>query len=105
MHALATFPARSDCLHLLPEGIADRRIQAPGRLELWIRCERRPLPVIGRGSDGVYVGEASQLKRRGYHYSRPGPSQMTNIRLKEERGPATDDTAHWKSDSIPIKLL
>lgn len=39
---------------------------------------------IGRDSDGVYVGEASQLKRRGYHYSRPGPSQMTNIRLNAE---------------------
>ena len=28
---------------------------------------------IGHGTDGSYVGEASQLRRRAYHYARPGP--------------------------------
>ena len=35
----------------------------------------------GHGTDGSYIGEASQLKRRAYHYTRPGPSQATNIRM------------------------
>lgn len=30
------------------------------------------------------MGEASQLKRRAYHYTRPGPSQATNIRMNAE---------------------
>ena len=30
---------------------------------------------------GVYVGEASILRRRMQHYRTPGPSQSTNIRL------------------------
>lgn len=38
----------------------------------------------GHGRDGAYIGEASQLKRRGYHYTRPGPSQATNIRMNAE---------------------
>lgn len=38
----------------------------------------------GIGQDGAYIGEASQLKRRAYHYARPGPSQMTNIRMNAE---------------------
>ena len=38
----------------------------------------------GAGQDGVYIGEASQLRRRGYHYTRPGPSQATNIRMNAE---------------------
>jgi hypothetical protein len=38
----------------------------------------------GQGTDGSYVGEASQLRRRAYHYARPGPSQATNIRMNAE---------------------
>lgn len=38
----------------------------------------------GHGQDGSYIGEASQLKRRAYHYTRPGPSQATNIRMNAE---------------------
>lgn len=38
----------------------------------------------GAGQDGVSIGEASELKRRGYHYRRPGPSQTTNIRMNAE---------------------
>ena len=30
----------------------------------------------------AYVGEAEILTRRIYHYSHPGPSQQTNLRLK-----------------------
>lgn len=38
----------------------------------------------GRGITGSYIGEASQLRRRAYHYAHPGPSQMTNIRMHAE---------------------
>lgn len=38
----------------------------------------------GHGTGGSYVGEASQLKRRAYHYTRPGPTQATNIRMNAE---------------------
>lgn len=38
----------------------------------------------GRGQNGAYIGEASLLKRRGYYYTRPGPSQATNIRMNAE---------------------
>jgi hypothetical protein len=38
----------------------------------------------GLGQGGAYVGEASQLKRRAYHYTRPGPSQATNLRMNAE---------------------
>lgn len=46
---------------------------APGLYRFWIESsEPRP---------GVYVGEASILRRRMQHYRTPGPSQSTNIRL------------------------
>jgi hypothetical protein len=31
----------------------------------------------------IYVGEAEELRRRIQHYRTPGPSQTTNLRLKE----------------------
>ena len=38
----------------------------------------------GHGIDGAYIGEAAQLRRRVYQYAKPGPSQMTNLRMNVE---------------------
>jgi hypothetical protein len=32
----------------------------------------------------VYVGESDDLRRRNYHYRRPGPSQQTSQRLHDD---------------------
>ena len=32
---------------------------------------------------GIYIGEASLLPRRIYHYTKPGISQQTNIRMNQ----------------------
>ncbi|HEY3355360.1 MAG TPA: hypothetical protein VGQ83_19075 [Polyangia bacterium] len=44
----------------------------PGLYRFWIESDPRP---------GVYIGEASDLRRRMQHYRTPGPSQTTNVRL------------------------
>lgn len=31
----------------------------------------------------IYIGEASRLRRRFQHYRTPGPTQTTNLRLRE----------------------
>lgn len=47
----------------------------PGLYRFWIEgADERP---------SVYVGEASDLRRRMQHYRTPGVSQATNIRLNE----------------------
>jgi hypothetical protein len=47
----------------------------PGLYRLWIEgADERP---------GVYIGEASNLRRRMQSYRTPGVSQTTNIRLNE----------------------
>lgn len=47
----------------------------PGLYRFWIESSgSRP---------GVYIGEASDLRRRMQHYRTPGPSQVTNIRVNE----------------------
>jgi|GEM_PF-1518370 len=37
----------------------------------------------GKKTKNIYVGEASELARRIYHYVNPGVNQQTNIRLNE----------------------
>ncbi len=39
--------------------------------------------LTGRGMEQRYIGETVDLQRRFLHYRTPGPSQMTNIRIKE----------------------
>ncbi len=33
---------------------------------------------------GVYIGETDGLRRRAQHYRSPGPTQRTNVRMKQE---------------------
>lgn len=35
------------------------------------------------GRERRYVGEADRLRRRFHHYRRPGPSQSTNLRMRD----------------------
>lgn len=39
--------------------------------------------LTGNGTTQHYVGETVQLRRRFRHYRNPGPSQTTNIRIRE----------------------
>lgn len=42
--------------------------------------------VSGPELSAVYIGETDNLKRRMQHYRTPGPTQVTNRRLKNELG-------------------
>ena len=47
----------------------------PGLYRFWVESlSSRP---------GVYIGEASDLRRRMQHYRTPGQSQLTNVRMNE----------------------
>lgn len=47
----------------------------PGLYRFWLDS--------GHERPGVYIGEASDLRRRAQHYRTPGSSQTTNIRLND----------------------
>lgn len=51
------------------------RDREPGLYRFWIES--------GVDRPGVYVGEASELRRRIQHYRTPGIRQATNLRLRE----------------------
>jgi hypothetical protein len=49
---------------------------------------------------GIYIGEASILRRRMQHYRTPGPSQSTNIRLN-----ATLKDAILSGASVTVSVI
>jgi hypothetical protein len=55
----------------------------PGLYRFWIEG--------GDDRPEVYIGEASDLRRRAQHYRTPGPSQTTNVRLNELLKSAVSD--------------
>lgn len=53
--------------------------------DLVVAPDRYRLRLAAGNSLAVYAGEAVDLRRRGYHYRRPGPTQRTSILTMDGR--------------------
>jgi hypothetical protein len=112
-YVLATVQRHEALLHEALANVAGCELAQAGSLALqrhgfghrWVICvPHRPVaspvfPILPRSSgiyrlpmsDGpdqglllVYVGESDDLRRRTYHYRRPGPSQQTSQRIHDD---------------------
>src|SRR5512147_689147 len=69
------------------EPLGEIRLDGSGRLA-FPKAPLRPglykFRFVAANQVDVYVGESDQLARRFQHYRTPGPSQRTNLRLREK---------------------